>query len=41
MRQKVGYVFASAEENDIEQEFAIPEDDFKSALTLVDMCQVD
>jgi len=41
MGQKIGYVFGSAEEHDVEQKFSIPEDDFKTALTLVDMCGAD
>jgi capsular polysaccharide biosynthesis protein len=41
MGQKIGYVFGAAGWHDVEQEFSIPEDDFKTALTLVDMCGTD
>src|SRR5271165_47970 len=38
MGQKIGYVFGPAAEHDVEQEFTIREDDFKTALGLIDMC---
>jgi capsular polysaccharide biosynthesis protein len=41
MGQKIGYVFGAAGWHDVEQEFSIPEDDFKTALTLVDMHRTD
>jgi len=41
MAQKIGYVFASAGEKDIEQEFAVPEDNFRAALTLIGICETD
>ena len=41
MGQKIGYVFGSAGEHDVEQKFSIPEDEFSTALTLVDMYGTD
>ena len=41
MGQKIGYVFGSAGEHDVAQEFTIPEDDFKRALALIELCLVD
>ena len=38
MGQKIGYVFGSAGEHDIMQEFTIPIQDFKTALALIEMC---
>lgn len=38
MDQKIGYVFGSAAEHDIEQEFVIQVKDFETALALIDMC---
>jgi hypothetical protein len=41
IRQRIGYVFGSARSFDIAREFTILEDDFKSALALIQMCLVD
>jgi capsular polysaccharide biosynthesis protein/GT2 family glycosyltransferase len=38
MEQQIGYVFGQAGEHDVEQEFTIREDDFKTALGLIDIC---
>jgi capsular polysaccharide biosynthesis protein len=38
MGQKIGYVFGSVGEHDVEQEFTILTQDFKTALALIDMC---
>jgi capsular polysaccharide biosynthesis protein len=41
MGQRIGYVFGSAGEFDVAQEFTIPEDDFKTALALLELCLAD